>query len=171
MEINRYINTFEMIIIGLTVTFLNSSLCEVINFFLRNGKIDKISILIIYILFYISVEFCRKKKKKMVGFYYKLLIFQVTGEILLFLFTHDNLLMLRKETLLFFIVLFIISELRFKIITNFFKNFDAPSDTVYAIYFVAMIFLGRFIIFLIMWVPLYVQRQSIIESFETLLVK
>lgn len=169
MKIDKYVDVLETMIVSLTIAFFNDFFSEILEVLFLKKNIREITVLGIYIIIYIFTEFYRKKNKNIVEYYYKLLIFQVSGSILLYFFSYSELLLFKKESFITFIILFIISELRFKVSYKFLKNFNLEKNALYLLYFCLMIFVIRVIFFLVINTELiFNQRYDIIESFKLL---
>ena len=164
----KYIRTFEIMIVSITIASFSYFLADVYEVFYPNeyNRISDFLMLIIYIVMYIFTEIYQIKNKKIVRYFYELLVFQISGLILIMINNNNyRSFVFYKEVLIGFIVLFMITELRFKLGYNFFKNISYKDNIFYLIYYLFLIFFIRTIIFMIIWIIIYFQQLNIIEIF------
>ena len=164
----EYIRTSEIMIVSITIASFSYFLADVYEVFYPNeyNRISDFLMLIIYIVMYIFTEIYQIKNKKIVRYFYELLVFQISGLILVMINNNNyRSFVFYKEVLIGFIVLFMITELRFKLGYNFFKNISYKDNIFYLIYYLFLIFFIRTIIFMIIWIIIYFQQLNIIEIF------
>ena len=133
----KYIRTFETMIVSITIASFSYFLADVYEVFYPNeyNRISDFLMLIIYIVMYIFTEIYQIKNKKIVRYFYELLVFQISGLILVMINNNNyRSFVFYKEVLIGFIVLFMITELRFKLGYNFFKNISYKDDIFYKNY-------------------------------------
>ena len=166
MNIDRYIKTFEEMIFSQTLFILIIILDEILKIFgqfqdYRNYSISFL-VLLVYLAMYLLVEIFKKCNKNIVFLYYKMLFFQISSLFLLIIFTTEKHFKYRIENFFGLIILFIILELRHKVIKKYFKQ-NNTDRAIYLIYLLFLIFV-EIVVFIILWINVLIQRENIMET-------